>query len=90
MIFEYAKNPVWVNEQHTMIDLIVKFKHLNSEVPFTADFNDCEAHGRDIFALAANGEFGEIAPFVPPPEPDPNIQTVTITPSSGSIPGSIL
>ncbi len=89
MIFEYAKNPVWVNEQHTMIDLIVKFKHLNSEVPFTADFNDCEAHGRDIFALATNGEFGEIAPFVPPPETDLDALPPP-TQSSGSIPGSVL
>lgn len=65
----YAKNPKWVDVEHSRIDIIAKFEHLNNEVPFTADPNDCEAHGRDIFARAVAGEFGEIAEYVPPPPP---------------------
>lgn len=65
----YAKNPQWIDAEHTKIDLIVKFSHINDEVPFTADPNDCEAHGRDLFTRALAGEFGEVAEYVPPPPP---------------------
>lgn len=35
-------------------------------IPFTANANDSEQHGRDIYALIESGEAGEIAP---PPAP---------------------
>lgn len=38
-------------------------------VPFTASDEDPEAHGRAIFAAIISGEFGQIAPYVPPPPP---------------------
>lgn len=81
MQLEYAKDPVWANAEHTMIDLTVKFSHINEELPFTANQNDCEAHGRAIFEAAADGEFGPVAEYVPPPEPEPGP-----TPHSGEIP----
>jgi len=62
---EYAKNPVYENEQGTFINLIVKWEEFAEEMPFGASPNDCEEHGRDLFARAKAGEFGEVAPYVP-------------------------
>lgn len=83
MQLEYAKNPVWANAEHTMIDLIVKFKHINQELAFTAVPDDSEAHGREIFADAVAGEYGPVAEYVPEPIPEPESLP---TPSSGDIP----
>ena len=74
MQLEYAKDPRWVNAEHTMIDLTIKWDRFPQEFPFTASPDDCEAHGRAIFEQAAAGAFGEVAEYVappPPPEPEP-------------------
>jgi hypothetical protein len=89
MSIEYVKDPKWVNAEHTMIDLTIKFKQSLGDFPFTADENDCEAHGRELFARALAGEFGEVLEYVPPPEPEqPEIPPPT--PPSGEIPQSVL
>jgi len=64
-----AKNPVYANEEQTAINLEVVFEEINELLPFTATSYDTEAHGVDIYNRAKTGEFGEIAPYVPPPEP---------------------
>ena len=69
MQLEYAKNPVWANAEHTMIDLTIKGDGINDELPFTASPTDCEAHGRAIFEAAVAGQFGAVAEYVAPPEP---------------------
>jgi hypothetical protein len=69
MQLEYAKNPVWANAEHTMIDVVIKWDRFPQEFPFTASPDDCEAHGRAIFAAAEAGQFGEVAEYVPPPAP---------------------
>jgi hypothetical protein len=66
-----AKNPVYANEEQTAINLEVVFEEINELLPFTATSYDTEAHGVDIYNRAKTGEFGEIAPYVPPPEPEP-------------------
>jgi hypothetical protein len=38
-------------------------------IPFTASPDDCEAHGREIFARCLAGDFGTVAEYVPPPAP---------------------
>jgi hypothetical protein len=68
MQLEYAKNPRWVNAEHTMIDLTIKWDFLDEELPFTASPTDVEAHGRSLFEAAKDGQFGEVAEYVPPPE----------------------
>ena len=68
MQLEYAKNPVWVNAEHTMIDLTIKWDQIDIELPFTASPTDVEAHGRAIFEQAVSGTFGEIAEYIAPPE----------------------
>jgi hypothetical protein len=65
MQLEYAKNPVWANAEHTMIDLTVRFAEIPEDLPFTASPDDCEEHGRALFAAAKAGEYGAIAEFVP-------------------------
>jgi predicted metal-binding protein len=65
MHLEYAKNPVWANAEHTMIDLTIKWVEINEEMPFTASPGDVEKHGREIFAAAVAGEYGAVAEFVP-------------------------
>lgn len=85
-----VRNPKWVNEEHTMIDCEITTSQFGSVVlPFTADLNDCEAHGRAIFAEIAGGAYGEIAEYVPPP-PLPPLPENTPPPPSGSIPSSVL
>jgi hypothetical protein len=81
MQIEYVKNPVWVDAEHTMIDLVIKWKSASEEHPFTASRADVEAHGRAIFEAAIAGEFGPVAEYVAPPEPEPSP-----TPPSGEIP----
>ena len=71
MQLEYAKNPVWANAEHTMIDLLIKWDGINEEYPFSASPTDVEAHGRSIFEAAVAGQFGEVAEYVAPPEPTP-------------------
>ncbi len=71
MQLEYAKDPVWANAGHTMIDLTIKWDAINEELPFSASPNDTEAHGRAIFEAAAAGQYGVIAEYVAPPGPTP-------------------
>jgi hypothetical protein len=83
-------NPVWANIEHTMIDCEVVFSHLGEmPVPFTASKNDPEAYGRELFARLEIGEFGQVAEYVPPPEPSPDAQEPP-TPPIGEIPQSVL
>lgn len=72
---QYAKGPRWSNAEKTMIDLIVKFSHLDDEVPFTAALEDVEPHGRELFIKARNGLYGTVGDFVPPPAPVASIPT---------------
>lgn len=63
-------NPRWANPEHTMIDCEITTSQFGAEIlPFTANQNDIEQHGRDIFADIASGKYGPIAEYVPPPEP---------------------
>jgi len=65
LTIEYAKDPVWANEQHNAINLIVKFVEIPEELPFTATPYDPEPWGVELFNNAVNGDYGTIAPYVP-------------------------
>lgn len=69
MEVSYAKQPQWADAEHTRIDLTVKFAKHPMEIPFSADPNDAEEHGKKLFARARAGEFGPIAEYTPPPPP---------------------
>ena len=68
-----ARNPKWGNAEHTLIDVEAKWEHYPEEwgyLLFLANPNDIEAHGRDLYNRCVNGEFGTIAEYVAPPEPE--------------------
>lgn len=51
------------------INMIAVFAHLGDKaVPFTANPTDIMEHGRLIHARALSGEFGAVAPYIPPTE----------------------
>ena len=64
---EYIKDPVYTNEEGTIIDCLVKFDTVPTELPFTADKFDVEPHGREIWQQCKDGVWGSVAPYVPPP-----------------------
>ncbi len=74
-ILTSLSNPRWSNAEHTRIDCQITTSQFGDEVlPFTADQNDVEAHGRAIFADLVAGIYGTIAEYVPPIEP---VQPIT-------------
>jgi hypothetical protein len=62
-----AKNPVWFNQDRNAIFLEVEFDNpqLPGYIPFVADINDPEPHGKELFQLAVDGSFGPIKVFQP-------------------------
>ena len=64
MQYEYVKNPVWDNEEHTSLTVTVKFTDLEEEVEFTAVPDDVEEHGREIWNRCIRGDYGEIEEYV--------------------------
>lgn len=63
-------SPVWANVEHTLIDCVITTSQFGDEqLPFTADQNDIEPHGRSIFASIIAGEYGQIGEYVAPPKP---------------------
>ena len=75
LTFEYAKDPVYADETGNCISLIVKWEEFNEEMPFGATTYDPEQYGRDLYYRAYAGEFGQVAPYVLPPEPAQPITT---------------
>ncbi len=64
-------NPVWADVLQTKIDCVITTSQFGDEqLPFTADKNDVEPHGRAIFQDIVDGKYGPIAEYVPPPEPE--------------------
>ena len=51
------------------IDLEVSLKGVAGYIPFTASADDSEAHGRELYARATAGAFGDIQPYVAPAPP---------------------
>jgi len=76
-----AQNPQWGDAEHTVINIEAKWEHLESEgyLTFTANPNDVEEHGRDLYNRIINGEFGTIAEYVAPPEPEPVVEEEATT-----------
>jgi len=68
LTIEYAKNPVYQNEEGTLIDLRVKFYEFKEEMGFGATAYDTEPHGIELYNRAKAGEFGPVGEYVPPTE----------------------
>jgi len=69
LTIQYAKDPVWNNTEHNAIHLTVKFDEIPEELPFLATPNDPMPYGVELYNNAVAGDYGTIAPYVPPPEP---------------------
>ena len=71
-------NPVWANADHTAIDCLITTTQFGAEIlPFTADQNDVEAHGRAIFANIVAGTYDAIGEYLAPPNPEENQPATT-------------
>jgi hypothetical protein len=64
-----AQNPEWANSEKTRIEVQAKWQHLESEgyLQFSADPNDTEAHGVDLYDRCVAEEFGTVADYTPLP-----------------------
>jgi len=86
MKYSEVKNCKWANFEHTVIECEVNFNDVTSEewTPFAANPLDHYEHGREIFAKALAGEFGEVAEYVPPPPPIKKLvdSTTEVTPTA--------
>ena len=71
LTIQYAKNPSWNNEEHTAINLTVKFEEISEELPFLATSYDPMPYGVELFNNAVAGEYGEVAPYIPIPTDQP-------------------
>ncbi|MGL4355659.1 MAG: tail fiber assembly protein [Aeromonas popoffii] len=59
-----ASAPIWANKEGTAITLQVRFSSMPDQVlPFTAQKDDSEAHGRELYFRAKAGAYGEVAPY---------------------------
>lgn len=67
LTIEYAKNCSWNDENNTSIEMTVKFEEISEELPFLATPNDPMPYGVELFNNAVNGDYGVVAPYVPPP-----------------------
>ena len=90
MKYSAVRNCKWANEEHSSIECEVNFNEINSEewTPFGANPLDHYEHGREIFAKAIAGEFGEIAEYLPPPPPTLKVKLVDPTINVASIEGA--
>lgn len=77
------RNPIYSNADGTAVDVELNHPEFGW-IPFTASPDDTEQHGRDIYAAAKLGEFGEIAPYVEP-EPAPQVVPQSVTRRQGRL-----
>lgn len=68
------RNCKYVNEAGTLIDCEIKIN--NEWLPFTANIDDPEQHGRDIYNSIKSGNHGNIAAYNPPPPIIPKVVTM--------------
>lgn len=66
MKYNSITNLTWADIDHTQLNCTVDFVGLGA-VAFTASESDSEAHSREIFMHAMDGDFGPVAPYVAPP-----------------------
>ena len=60
---------VYRTEDKQHINCKVKFAEFNEIMPFTANANDPEEHGVNIYNDIVSGKYGAIGDYVPPPAP---------------------
>lgn len=72
--YESISNPRWADINHTSVFADVKWDVLDSVVTQVFTLADVAApHVLSAYAQIINGDFGDIAEYVAPPAPHPNI-----------------
>jgi hypothetical protein len=66
MEYTTVTNLQWCDAQHTAINCIVNFEIFGLS-PFTANPNDSQSYGVEIYNDCIAGKYGDIAEYVPPP-----------------------
>lgn len=61
-----VRNLKWADAAQTCIDLEVKFEEIGEFIPFTADPNDPEEHGVELYNDVVKGDYGTIVAFSSP------------------------
>lgn len=85
-ILTSVSNLVWSNAEHSRVDCIIKTSQFGEEeLPFTADINDVEPHGRAIFQDIVAGKYGGISEYTPPP-----VEEIVLNSTSGDMPITVL
>lgn len=75
LTIQYAKNPHYTGEEQTTIVVTVKFYEFEDEFLYGANSWDTEPHGIEIYTKALAGDFGPIAPYIPPTANTPSANT---------------
>jgi len=68
---EYVKDMKWCDAEHTFFECTVKYAEFNEEHPSGINGTDPYAHIKEIWTKGNAGEYGPIAEYVAPPEPEP-------------------
>lgn len=68
---EYVKDLKWCNAEHTFFECVVKYAEFSEEHPSGINATDPYPHIHEIWTKGVAGEYGAIAEYVPPPEPEP-------------------
>ena len=59
-----VRNCKYIKVDNSLINCEAKFSHLADEwIPFTANPNDTEEHGRTLYANAVKGDYGIVTTF---------------------------
>jgi len=83
MKYTNVKNPQWSSSEKVAIHCIVDFESLG-EVPFGANPNDVEEHGREIYNRCIAGDFGPVADYVPASDEGPQPVIENTEPTQGA------
>ena len=75
MEYTTVTNLVWSNAEHTQFDCMVFFTQFGEEVPFGCAQSEVGVypHVTSIWERAMAGDFGPIAEYVEPVQPEPVI-----------------
>jgi len=66
-MIEDVKYPIYADGLGDNINCDVKFDTFVSYLPYTAYKYDVVQQGRDLYAALVAGEWGPVAPYIPPP-----------------------
>lgn len=67
--FKQISSPKFSAECGNYIDIVCDINGVGEGISFTASLNDPMAYGRELYSNALNGEYGEVAPYIPPEIP---------------------